>query len=233
MKNLFLNRKWLTLIELVVVLTILAILPTIAFYSYTSSLVDSRDAYRITQLNNLYESLKYYKNTKELPLPDNYLEVRVNWTVVAYQWYIWTGTLKTISYKWKSDTTIDPKDKKYYNYYLSKDRKYFQLMTYLEKSSNFKVSMIEQTNALNAYYFDRFPFFIWDKIWIITEVATNTPINEINLFAIQGYVNFTWSLLWTYKLNFSQNDSFSSTNNWVVWTKINTLLKIVDTKIIN
>lgn len=231
-KNKYLNKKAVTLVELIVVTTIIAVLPIVWFYIYTSNLVDSRDAYRITQLHSVYDFLKYYKNDKELPLPDDYIEVRVDWNVIAYQWYIWENALTTVKYKWDISKTKDPKDKIPYTYYLTKDRKYFQLMAYLEKDSNKVVKLSNDLYASSDIYVDRFPFMVWNKLWIITEKTTNIPVQEIQSIAAIWYIDFTGGLVWNYDLNIDNKYLYTSANNVDLWSKIVENANIQNTTII-
>ncbi|USN57843.1 MAG: hypothetical protein H6767_05705 [Candidatus Peribacteria bacterium] len=42
---------------------------------------------RISQLTALHDGLELYRTTKDLPLPDDYVEVKSNGTTIAYQGY--------------------------------------------------------------------------------------------------------------------------------------------------
>jgi prepilin-type N-terminal cleavage/methylation domain-containing protein len=80
------NFKAFTLVELIVVITIVWILSTIGFVSYSGYLTWARDSNRISQMVKLSDSLQVYSATKSLPLPDNYVEIHASWSVIAYQW---------------------------------------------------------------------------------------------------------------------------------------------------
>lgn len=225
----YLNKKAITLIELIIVMTILSLISIVWVYFYTWSILDSRDAYRITQLNNVYNSMMYFKNNEELPLPDNYIEIRVGGSTIAYQWYIWENVLKNISYRWKSYSTNDPKDWKYYSYYLTKDKKYFQLMSFLENKSNTEVWYITKTNAS---YEDRFPYVVWNKLWILTESWTNIPIQELINIKEQWFIDFTWSFVWNYNLNITKHFLYNSGDSVIIWNKLVELAKINNFKLL-
>ena len=122
-----------TLVELIVVVTILAILATIWFVSYSSYLTWVRDTNRLSQLVSIHDWLELYRTKKDLPIPDDNIRVEVNSNLIAYQWTVWTNTLETIDFtKWWKD----PKDNTYFSYYLTQDRKYFQLLAFLEEEEN-------------------------------------------------------------------------------------------------
>jgi len=199
------------------------------FYFYTWTMLDSRDAYRVTQLNNVYNSMMYFKNNTELPLPDNYVEIRVWWTTIAYQGYIWENVLNSIMYRWKSYSTKDPKDWKYYSYYLTKDKKYFQLMSFLEKKSNTEISYIPK---VNANYEERYPYVVWHKLWILTESWTNNPIHELVDIKNQWFINFSWWIPGSYNLNINNFISYKSNDSIIIWNKLVELAKIENFKLL-
>ena len=163
------KQKAFTLVELIVVITILAILSTIGFVSYSSYLAWTRDANRISQLKAISEWLKLYSTNHSLPTPDATSTSIMDWlTQIATQWYAWKNVLETITY---STEWVDPKDKTYFSYYLTKDKKYFQLMAFLEEEDNL------QNQALWVDYSKRYPTVFWDKLWILTTID-NLPIQE-------------------------------------------------------
>jgi prepilin-type N-terminal cleavage/methylation domain-containing protein len=126
------NNKnlWFTLVELIVTITILAILASIWFVSYPWYLAGSRDTNRLSQLKSISDWLQLYLSKNTLPIPDDYIEIQTNSKTIAYQDYAWINVLETIEY---SSVWDDPKDKTYYTYYLTKDKKDIQLMWYLEE----------------------------------------------------------------------------------------------------
>lgn len=199
--------KWFTLVELIIVITILSILATIWFVSYNGHLITVRDTNRISQLAAIHDWLEVYRTKNDLPLPENSVEVRA-WTtaVVGYQWYMWKNNLETIAYnKWG----IDPKDQTYFTYYVSKDRKYFQLMAFLEDQANKQVvkAWINQANAVD--YSIRYPTVYWKKLGILTDL-TNTPIQEIATIKTATYLDLVWTT--------AQYNAIYSDNNKITWT---------------
>ena len=87
-----------TLVELIVVITILVILWTIGFVSYTNYIGWARDTNRLSQIAGIYDGIESYKIKQEAPLPTDKVEVKSGTTVIAYQWYVWQDVLDTISY---------------------------------------------------------------------------------------------------------------------------------------
>jgi prepilin-type N-terminal cleavage/methylation domain-containing protein len=162
-----------TLVELIVVVTILAILATIWFVSYSSYLTWVRDTNRIAQLTSISDGLNLYSTKNDLPIPDDNVEVSVSWSLIAYQGIAWANTLETIDFsKWGKD----PKDGIYYSYYLTKDRKYFQLLAFLEESESITSWIISSTHAVD--YTDRIPTVAGKKLGILTD-NTNTPLEQL------------------------------------------------------
>jgi len=63
--------QWFTLVELIVVITILAILWTIAFISLQWYSAQARDTTRVSDIQNIKTSLELFSlNTWKYPLPD-------------------------------------------------------------------------------------------------------------------------------------------------------------------
>jgi len=218
------RRGWgcpaFTLVELIVVITILAILSTIWFVAYSWYLAWTRDTNRISQLKSISDWLEMYRTKHDLPMPDDYVEITASWETIAYQWYLWKNVLETIEYtsEWK-----DPKDWTYFSYYLTKDKKYYQLMAYLEEADNLqsfappspplkggtiKVSAIDYTT--------RYPTVYWKKLGILTD-ENNTPIQELEEIKTNwlDIVNTTN----TYIARFKDNEKIEWT--WAILAQIN------------
>ena len=214
------NKKGaFTLVELIVVITILAILATIGFVSFSGYLAWTRDTNRIAQLKSMSDALDLYRTKKSLPLPDDKIYIKSGTDTIGYQGYIWKNVLETIEYteKW-----LDSKDKIYFSYYLTKNKKYFQLLAFLEEenkdvqASLFKAPEngfgVSETNAID--YSLRYPYTQWRKLWILTD-TDNTPIQEIlswnvdisNVWTLElksyltdsEYVTWTWTTFWDLK----------------------------------
>ena len=225
------KKQAFTLVELIVVVTILAILATIWFVSYSSYLTWVRDTNRIAQLTSISDGLNLYSTKNDLPIPDDNVEVSASGTLVAYQWSAWANTLETIDFSkwWK-----DPKDDLHFSYYLTRDRKYFQLMAFLEETESLTSKFVDTTYAVD--YEERIPTVSGKNLGILTDLAKN-PIEQLGIDInfngagteyishIESGETITWNevsiLQWTYSYMLgSWNDSCKEildNNNYTLW----------------
>lgn len=201
------NKKAFTLVELIVIVSILAILSTVAFIWYSNYLTWARDANRFSQLVSIHDALDLYSVKRELPLPDNNVRIQSDntWSIILwYQWYVWNDILAAINF---TKGWLDPKDNTFYTYYVAKDRKSFQLLGYLEdpQDSNQEASFINNAYA-EVDYTERYPVVYWKKMWIITDDSTWAPIQEISSIISAGYFNISnvWSVSYTAYLSDSE-----------------------------
>jgi len=72
-------------VELIVVITIAAILATIGFVVYKDYISSSRDSNRIVQLNDISDGLELLSLKSKLPYPDNAIEISASGSLFAYQ----------------------------------------------------------------------------------------------------------------------------------------------------
>lgn len=218
--------KWFTLVELIVVVTILAILWTIWFASYSSYLRDTRDSSRISQLKSLEESLDVYSVKKrKLPIPDSpRTEITNSWTKIATQWYLWEKILDIIDY---SAEWVDPLDKTYFPFYVTQNKKYFQLMAFLEEEENLQIEWTgeEEANINLLYnkanasdYLERYPTVHWDKLWMFL-TFDHEPIQESNS-------NIDVTDVWSLQLKSYMADSEYVRWTWVDFAFINSIVKV-------
>ncbi len=174
------NKLAFTLVELIVVITIVWILSTVGFVSYSGYLTGARDSNRFSQLTKLSDSLQTYAASKTLPLPDDYVEITSSGSenIIAYQGYVWVDVLETIDY---TNGGKDPKDDSYFTYYLTKDRKSLQLLALMEDSTS--VALKGNNELYAADYSERFPKVYGKKLWVLVSAddsTLNTPVQEIS-----------------------------------------------------
>jgi len=197
------EKKAFTIVELIVVITILSILSTIWFMSYSGYLIWIRDANRKTQIGSMEKWLNTAVTHWKLPLPEDYVEIKSWANTIAYQWLIWKNVLETIDYSWE---WVDPLDKTYFTYYLTKNRKYFQLMAYLEDEENLGFAWVfNNTYAIDYKY--RYPTFTWRKLWMLFN-DYNETINSTGWL-----VSFDISDVWS-----NNYKSYLSDKEFVYWS---------------
>ncbi len=216
MNNKFKITTWFTLVELIVVVTILSILSTIWFVSYSSYLAWVRDTNRISQLKAIWDALHLYETKKSLPLPDEKrIDIKYWANKIATQWYIWKSVIETI---WYTSEGLDPKDKTYFSYYLTKNRKYFQLLAFLEEESEITSSKFNNSSNTKSLllgerlvhavvdYENRYPYVEWKKLWILL-TDKNEPVQEIHTGSLdisnvsktyKSYLKYDEFIKWTW-----------------------------------
>lgn len=97
--------KGFTLVELIVVITILAVLATIWFISLTWYSNEAKSTTNIANLKSIDNALGIYRIKNEVfPDPDNSVNITSSWTIVAKQWIAGSRFLGIISV---SQDTVD------------------------------------------------------------------------------------------------------------------------------
>ena len=196
------NKQAFTLVEMIVVITILAILGTLVVVAYAWFASESRDTTRLAEIKNIEKLLEVKTSlSKALPMPDNKVDITLNWKVVRYQWYAWTGVFKDI---WFFDWGIDPKDETYYTYTINADLSKFQLMWFFEGSD---IIVFDDLflRITNASLIERYPKVFFKDLWIIIDGVTKEPLQITWTWldiltatdTYELYINNSWSLMWT------------------------------------
>jgi len=105
-----------TLVELIVVITILAILWTIAFISLQWYSSQARDSKRLSDIQNIKKSLELFSlNTWKYPEPDSKLTVSYGDQDLRYQWTVWEQVTVNLSRNLNEKPT-DPLTENEYTY---------------------------------------------------------------------------------------------------------------------
>lgn len=207
--------KAFTLVELIVVITILAILWTIAFISLQWYSINARDSVRISDLSNIEKSLEItFTKAWKVLIPEDKVDITASWTVLSYQWYAWKQTLQKlwIVWKWK-----DPLDETYYTYLTNQNLTKYQLMWFLENWD--EINMLLKTYA--ATWKANYPYTKWAELWIILDPVTKKPIQEfwtevdiVNTNeSLSLYLNnsSSWKVTWTW---YTLTEKII--NNWII-----------------
>jgi len=123
------DKKWFTLVELIISATIIIILTTIGFYSYTESLGNARDWVRKSDLITLESQLNSHKNTFwSFPIPWDWFEIHNRWYHVATQWVL----DRNVWLEGATNLPTDPLLDRPYVYSTTRNRQEFQIAATLE-----------------------------------------------------------------------------------------------------
>ena len=212
------HKQAFTLVELIVVITILAILWTIAFISLQWYARDARDSVRVADLKSIEKWLEFLLLTdSKLPKPESSINIVASGTTIYYQWYAWETVLWKISVHGKAK---DPLDDIHYTYMTDTNLRNYQLLWFSEWSDvlAYNKNILNQTNA--ADYSERYWIVRWKELWIITD-ANNTPVQEIETTEIV----LDWTNSWTlYRAHINNWKTYSF--SWYILThKLYTLSK--------
>lgn len=127
------QKQAFTLIELVVAATILVVLTSIGFYTYTQNISDARDSSRNTDIAALESQMNLYKNRRwAYPFPDEYFEITNRWYTVAYQ-----GLLTNkVALKTTNRVPRDPDLDRFYSFSVTNNRQEYQIGLSLENNDD-------------------------------------------------------------------------------------------------
>lgn len=164
-------KHWFTLVELIVVISILAVLSTVAFVSFRWYSQNTRDAVRVSDMKSLETAFDLYiLNNSKYPKPDDYINITASGTILNFQWVAWESVLWTIGVYW---WWKDPSDSSFYTYVTNSYLNKYQILWFMEESLN--TWIINSTYA--DWYNDKFPVTLWSDLWVILNSIDNTPIN--------------------------------------------------------
>jgi len=204
------NKCWgkksaFTLVELIVVITILAILWTIAFISFQWFKTSARDSARISDLRNIEKWLELIV-TKDvlLPEPAEKITITNSWETIWYQWKMTKNLAWTIWVNWE---LVDPLTQANYIYSVDKNFKKYQVLWYLENSKNTAMLknnnfLVNTTYAEEIKYTDKYLITYGNEVWII--------LNKDNSPVITSSINIDCNTKNDYKLVLSETKSFDS-----------------------
>lgn len=170
------NKSWFTLVELIVVITILAVLWTIAFISLGWYSRDARDSKRISEVNSIkkileLDSLKtgYYKNPQDTSI------IFYSWSIAWIQWVFWEETLASFG-PWvnMSNTPKDPILDSYYTYSVLPNKKEYQISMLLENDISYNLS--EKVNAAQETWFS---YVSWNFNSMFITISSGSTLSII------------------------------------------------------
>ena len=190
------EKKAFTLVELIVSITILSVLWTIAFLSLNWYTKWSRNSVRITNLSSVKQTLWIYNtSTWKYPMPTNSTEISYSGWILWYQWTFWVDTIKNLTNMSKLIT--DPLFDIEYDYSVTWNKKQYQLSTILENGLFSSTPLINQANALSNTEVE--PYVTWE--YLIKDIATSINWDCYLITVPSLFVNnYTWT--WRIEKNF-------------------------------
>ena len=130
------KNKGFTLVELIVVITILAILWTIAFISMQWFAGEARNSTRVSDMSTIERALVFHKTQWwRYPTPEDSVTLSYSGSSWWAQWYFWKEALSILESI--TSVPIDPLTKLRYSYSLTSSTEEFQLWSVIESEVAF------------------------------------------------------------------------------------------------
>ena len=144
------KKNAFTLVELIVVITILSILWTIAFISLQWYSTQARDSTRISDISSMKSSLELsHVDAWKYPNPSSWIDITYSWAIVWNQWTFWETVYANVN---KLDKIpLDPLTDKEYTYSILNNKNEYELWWIVEGDIiSMKNELIINTNAVTA-----------------------------------------------------------------------------------
>nr|MDD3720677.1 prepilin-type N-terminal cleavage/methylation domain-containing protein [Candidatus Gracilibacteria bacterium] len=140
------SKKAFTLVELIVVITILVILGSIAFISLQSYTKNARDGQRLSDINNIRKNLELFLTEKGFyPTPDNGVNITYSGATAWIQGTVGDNVIKNLQKLNKKPT--DPLTQNEYTYSITNLKTEYQIGAILEGGSILGYNVLPQTYA--------------------------------------------------------------------------------------
>lgn len=232
-------RTAFTLVELIVVITILAILGTIAFISLNWYSTQARDTTRLSDLWVMKSALElFYLDSWKFPLPTNTVNITYSWATVWNQGLFWENVYANL--KRIDKIPKDPLTDKYYTYSVTTNSNEYQIAWLLESNELWLI----QNNYVNAEQITANAIVVWNFngqitksiSWSICNILATPSIisSEIDDSTdLQSIVN-SWSLVYNWYKNLPSSLKWSKfKQKWWFDYYPNNLLTYTDTNLCN
>lgn len=139
------SKRWVTLIDLLVALTMVIILSTVAFYSFWNYFVTARDSARVVELDNIESALHSYAFRKwHYPTTTKWEDITYSGSLVWTQADFSDNISSIILY---ANGVVDPLTETSYTYTVKNSKKEFQIAWVLENSYKYFSFWNDQANA--------------------------------------------------------------------------------------
>jgi len=218
LKKTNISQKAFTLVELVVTITILAILATIAFMSLQWYSKIARNSARIADLQSVKTVMELFIiQYGKYPLPDSYTWVVASGATLWYTWEIWDSIIRQVGKI--SKIPVDPLDWASMKYSTTLNQKEYQIKYDFELAQ--ENSVIDSTYAAEPLFpklewnYNGF-YVVWDdyRYYASPSLHTNTAdVSTESTFHLDTYdALFTVEDLWVTTSNIAGNYSTFTTN---------------------
>jgi len=223
------TKSAFTLVELIVVITILTILWTIAFLSFQWYSKSARDSVRISDLKNIRTALELFElKSWKYPDPENNYPVTFSWAEIRTQWIFGEQNLTNVEKlnKLPKDPLFDVE----YTYSVLNTKQEFELWAILEVQLEYSYNnILNETNA--AQNKNVFNYIKWPYNWKIARVFTWGYLYALNVPSIINWWTYWYdilNLLDEWLMSHNENTiipwsySWTITNDWTQWIIVNT-----------
>ena len=227
------RKQAFTLVELIVVITILSILWTIAFISMQWYSKSSRDSVRVSDMWNMKTSFElFHLNTWKYP-------ETTSWTIITYenqtawnQWKFWETTFTSVGKL--DDIPTDPLTEQEYIYSVTNNKQEYQIWWIVEsddyvynniwitnaadKTAILKIEWnyngkVLKVNANSVTYVLAVPSIITSTWWTLEYIIDNRKL------AYNGYKNLPFNYGWWYTTTWETDDLLLvNTGSYVVFS---------------
>jgi prepilin-type N-terminal cleavage/methylation domain-containing protein len=239
------NKKAFTLVELIVVITILAILWTIAFISFQNYSKNSRDWVRVADINSIKKTLELFITEKWFyPMPDNGTQITYSWATAWVQWTVWDNVIINL---WRiNKKPTDPLTNNEYTYSVTNSKTEYQLSYVTEEWLAYNVPLTNQANAATTkkalakvtgtYNEKILKVATWTTTYILAvPTIINANLNDTNLQSIidnkelvynnysnlpDSYKNLWYTMTWWFE--FSPISNNIVVYSWTIDSSIKT-----------
>lgn len=178
------NNKAFTLVELIVVATILVILATMWFAAFWDSIPDARDAERKASVAQIQSALESYHSQRQvLPVPGNKFDITLTGSVVAQQWKF-DNTVRINNAL--RNLPLDPYTDTPYSYSMTNNKQEFQVAATLE-NGDIPIAYLQWDYV--SVSFDRLPT-------IMVAADANTEINAAPWRDLFVFNNLEYNLVY-------------------------------------
>jgi prepilin-type N-terminal cleavage/methylation domain-containing protein len=163
------KQKAFTLVELIVVITILAILWTIAFIAMSWYSKTARNSTRTSDMSEIKTSLElFHLNSDKYPDPTWAQPITYSGWLAWYQWIFWNSTF--INVEKLDKVPKDPLTEKEYAYSVLNTKQEFEIAWIMERSDTALNTNINQTNAAEKTAIAKVS---WTYNWLSLRVNVN------------------------------------------------------------